>query len=118
MEEFPLEANQLAMLIDFVETGSLSFSVAAHKLFPVYLDNPATPPGQLAADLNLLQNAADDELQAWIKAAMDTFPDKVEAYRAGNKNLLGLFMGDIMKRSKGKADPQKTNQMLRKELER
>jgi len=118
MEQFPLEARQLARLIDFVDSGMISFSIAAQKLFPALVNKPDAMPEKLANQLNLLQNAGSDELKNWIIASMNAYPDKVKAYRSGNKNLLGLFMGDVMKRSRGKADPKKVNEMLRKELER
>jgi len=45
------------------------------------------------------------------------FPDKVEEYKGGKKGILGLFMGEVMRLSGGKADPKKINQMLREALE-
>jgi aspartyl-tRNA(Asn)/glutamyl-tRNA(Gln) amidotransferase subunit B len=45
------------------------------------------------------------------------YPDKVEEYRAGKKGVLGLFMGEVMKLSKGKADPKLANQLVRQKLE-
>ena len=49
---------------------------------------------------------------------MARYPDKVVAYRAGNKGLLGLFMGAVMKGTKGKADPKKANEVVRSLLEK
>jgi aspartyl-tRNA(Asn)/glutamyl-tRNA(Gln) amidotransferase subunit B len=65
----------------------------------------------------LLIDENSDELQQFIHDAIAKFPDKVMEYQKGRKGVLGLFMGEIMKRSKGKIDPQKTNQLLIKELE-
>jgi aspartyl-tRNA(Asn)/glutamyl-tRNA(Gln) amidotransferase subunit B len=67
--------------------------------------------------LNLLISADSDDVQQFINEAIAKFPDKVKEYQKGKKGVLGLFMGEIMKRSKGKIDPQKTNQLLIKELE-
>lgn len=48
---------------------------------------------------------------------MTRYPEKVAAYRAGNKGMLGLFMGEVMKASKGKADPRKANELVKQLLE-
>ena len=53
-----------------------------------------------------------------IEEILSKFTDKVEAYKNGNKNLLGLFMGEVMKASKGKADPKVTSQLLKEILEK
>jgi aspartyl-tRNA(Asn)/glutamyl-tRNA(Gln) amidotransferase subunit B len=52
-----------------------------------------------------------------VRQAMATYPEKVEAYRNGNKGLLGLFMGEVMKGTKGKADPKRANEVVRRTLE-
>jgi len=44
-------------------------------------------------------------------------PDKVKAYQKGKKGLIGFFMGELMKKSKGKAEPKSANALLRKKLE-
>ena len=52
-----------------------------------------------------------------IQKALDKYPEKVEEYRAGKKGLIGLFMGEVMKITKGSADPGITNKLLRKILD-
>ena len=52
-----------------------------------------------------------------INQVIDKYPDKVEEYRAGKKGLMGLFIGEVMKLSKGKADPKLTNELIRKKLD-
>jgi len=64
-----------------------------------------------------LQDSSDDEIKALAQKAIEAFPEKAAAYRAGNKNLLGLFMGEFMKMAKGKADPKKANELLRELLD-
>jgi aspartyl-tRNA(Asn)/glutamyl-tRNA(Gln) amidotransferase subunit B len=72
---------------------------------------------QIAEALNLLQESNEGELQKWIDDAIAKFPDKVIAYKSGKHNLLGLFMGEVMKASKGKADPKFATQLLMETLE-
>ena len=52
-----------------------------------------------------------------IEEVLNENPDKVEAYRSGKTGLLGMFMGQIMKKSGGKADPKKTSALLKEKLE-
>ncbi|HTD39206.1 MAG TPA: Asp-tRNA(Asn)/Glu-tRNA(Gln) amidotransferase subunit GatB [Mucilaginibacter sp.] len=115
--EFSVKPINLAALIALVDAGKINNSIAAQKLFPALINDPAKAPEQLAKELNLLITADTDDVYQFINEAIAKFPDKVLEYKKGKKGVLGLFMGEIMKRSKGKIDPQKTNQLLIKELE-
>jgi aspartyl-tRNA(Asn)/glutamyl-tRNA(Gln) amidotransferase subunit B len=115
--EFGIKPANLAALIALVDAGKVNNSVAAQKLFPALINDPAKSPDQLAKEMNLLISADTDDVYQFINEAIAKFPDKVVEYKKGKKGVLGLFMGEIMKRSKGKIDPQKTNQLLIKELE-
>ncbi|WP_121810798.1 Asp-tRNA(Asn)/Glu-tRNA(Gln) amidotransferase subunit GatB [Mucilaginibacter kameinonensis] len=114
---FAVTPQNLAALIKLIDTGVINNSVASHKLFPVMIKEPGKKPGDLAQELNLLISADGDDVTRFIKDAIAKYPDKVKEYQKGKKGVLGLFMGEIMKSSKGKIDPQKTNQLLIKELE-
>jgi aspartyl-tRNA(Asn)/glutamyl-tRNA(Gln) amidotransferase subunit B len=104
---------QLQQLID---DGKISFSVAAHKLLPHLLDGNQTDPLHLAKEQNLLQDANLDEVRQWVTEVLDSMPDKVLEYRKGKKGLIGLFMGEVKKKSRGKADPKLTNDLLIEKL--
>jgi len=118
MDELKLRPQALAGLIALIEEGKINNSIATQKLFPALLQNPDKNAEQLATELNLLISEDHDELEQFITDALNKFPDKVKEYKKGKKGVLGLFMGEIMKRSKGKIDPQKTNQLLIKALEK
>jgi aspartyl-tRNA(Asn)/glutamyl-tRNA(Gln) amidotransferase subunit B len=109
---FPLSPDALASLIDLVETGVISHSTATQKAFPVLLQQPGQSPRQLAEVNNWLQNRNTGELETLVDEVLDAMPDKVAAYRKGKKGLMGLFVGEVMKRSKGTADPKLINQLL------
>jgi len=115
--DFAIKPANLAALIALVDEGKVNNSVAAQKLFPEMLKQPGKLPERIAGELNLLISASQDDVQQFIEAAIAKFPDKVIEYRKGKKGVLGLFMGEIMKSSKGRIDPQQTNQLLIKELE-
>jgi aspartyl-tRNA(Asn)/glutamyl-tRNA(Gln) amidotransferase subunit B len=116
--ELSLRPEKLAGLIKLVDSGKINNSVASHKLFPALLKNSSKAADELAAEMNLLiSNDSGNEVSRFIQDAIAKYPDKVIEYKKGKKGVLGLFMGEIMKSSKGKIDPQKTNQLLIKELE-
>lgn len=116
IEELELEPERVADLIELIDQGGISYSVAAQKLFPLLLESKQTAR-ELAEQHDLLHEENDDLINELTKAAMEKFPGKVAAYKAGNKGLLGLFMGEVMRNSKGKADPKKANEIVRTILE-
>lgn len=114
--EMPISAERLAGLVGLVEGGKVSHTLASQKLFPLMLEQTGTAE-ELARKNGLLSDVGADVIEDAVHAAMDRFPDKVEAYRAGNKGLLGLFMGEVMKATKGKADPRRANETVKRMLE-
>lgn len=116
--EFPLNPDKLAEIIHLVSTQKISHTAAATTLFPAMVLQPEANALALAMDLNLLMNDNSSELAGFIQASLADFPDKVEAYKSGKTGLLGMFVGDIMKRSKGNADPKLVNKLLLEALTR
>ena len=111
--EFPLSAATLARLISSIDQGVLSYSTAEQKLFPALIEQPEATVESLIEKLNLAQTGNEDDLTVWAEEVLAAFPQKVEEYKQGKTGLLGLFMGEIMKKSKGKADPRKTSEILK-----
>lgn len=103
-------------LLQLVAEGKIGFSVAAQKILPVMLANQEVDPLQLAHELDLIQDANQDEINVWVQKVLSAMPDKVEEYKKGKKGLIGLFVGEVKKISKGKADPQKTTSILNEYL--
>ncbi len=105
----------LSELLTMVDQHLLSFSVASDKVFKAIIEQPQSPMAY-ATENQLLQNSNEDELSAWIDTVIENHPDKVEAYKKGKKGLIGLFVGEVKKLSKGKADPHKTTVLLENRL--
>ena len=99
-------------LLELVAEGKIGFSLAVQKLLNPMLSNKAIDPVVLANELNLIQNAVNQEIQNWINQVIHSMPNKAEEYRKGKKGLIGLFVGEVKKISKGKANPQKTTELL------
>lgn len=117
MEEFPVGTDSIAKLIALIDDGKVSHSAAAQHVFPKLCENPDLEPLDIAKQLDLIQESDTGQLEEWVDAALAAYPDKVEEYRGGKKGVLGLFMGEVMKMSKGKADPKMANQLVRQKLE-
>lgn len=115
INELGLSAKSLADTIQLIESGKINFSAAASKLLPALLNNE-TDPLELATTLNILQTSDSGELEEWVNKAIEMMPDKVQAYQKGKKGLIGLFVGEVKKMSKGKADPKIVTQLLEQKL--
>jgi aspartyl-tRNA(Asn)/glutamyl-tRNA(Gln) amidotransferase subunit B len=116
-DEFPIAPEVLASLISLVDTGKISFSVASQRVFPELLKNPNKTAIEVAQQLNLIQESNHDVIIPIIDEVLKEFPLKVEEYKNGKKGIVGMFMGEVMKRSKGKADPKVANDLITKKLE-
>jgi aspartyl-tRNA(Asn)/glutamyl-tRNA(Gln) amidotransferase subunit B len=117
IEEFPISSERLALLIGLIDEGKVSTSVASQKIFPVMLKELIKTPVQIAEELNLIQDSNEDAILGFINEVIRQHPSEVERYRNGEKQLIGFFMGQLMKVSQGKADPKASNALLRKKLE-
>jgi aspartyl-tRNA(Asn)/glutamyl-tRNA(Gln) amidotransferase subunit B len=118
IKDFVLQPTKIAELISLIDEGKISNSVASQKVFPEMLNEHHKSPLQIAESLNLLQESDSDELQNWINQAIAKYPEKVTEYKAGKQSLLGLFMGEVMKFSKGKADPKLSSKLLKDTLDK
>jgi aspartyl-tRNA(Asn)/glutamyl-tRNA(Gln) amidotransferase subunit B len=113
---FEIEAEKIAETINLIESGTVSFSAASQKLFPILVQQPHKTAIEIATEQNLIQQSNSDSLQALINEVLSNNTDKVKEYKAGKKGLLAMFMGEVMKKSKGNADPKMTSKLLTETL--
>ncbi len=116
LAECPVAPNQWYSFLQLIEQKILSASTAYQRLFPALMEQPTADPAALAAGMNLLQETDTDWLSQLADDVLARMPDKVAEYRKGKKGLLGLFMGELMKASKGKADPSAATAILTEKL--
>ncbi|MDR3717085.1 MAG: Asp-tRNA(Asn)/Glu-tRNA(Gln) amidotransferase subunit GatB [Puia sp.] len=117
LSAFPVKPSALAQLIGMVEEAQLSFSIASSRIFAMLIQEPSREPLEIARSQNLLQTSDTGEVAAWVEQALARMPDKVSEYKKGKKGLIGLFVGEVKKLSKGKADPRLTSQLLLEKLD-
>ena len=105
----------LVELFNLVEAGQLNFSVASNKVFKAVMEQPQSPSEYAKAN-NLIQTQSSESIANWIDEVLSANPEKVAEYKKGKRGLIGLFVGEVKKKSKGTADPQKTTQLLEQKL--
>ncbi len=114
--EFPVPLPALARLIAMVGEGVISHAVAWQELFGLLCAHPNASPDELARSHDLIQQRDESLLRSIVEEVVAAWPDKVAAYRKGKKGLLGFFMGQVMRRTAGKADPKLASKLLEEKL--
>lgn len=124
LNEFPGEdirvkvpAKSVATIISLVDDGKINNTAATQQLFPALINNPGAGVLDMVQELNLLIDTDNDELSKFIDQAVSMYPGKVTEYHKGKKGVLGLFMGEVMKISKGKIDPKTANKLIVEKLD-
>ncbi len=118
LEQFNIKPETIAQLIELIDSGKVSHTAASQKIFPELINNPEYSPEKIANDMNLIQQSDEGLIMQYIEQALSKFPDKIQEYKNGKKGLMGLFMGEVMKLSKGTVDPKVATQLLTKALEK
>lgn len=117
IEDFPVSAERIAELVNLIDDGKVSTSIASQKIFPAMLTELDKSPLHLAEKMNLIQDSSEDVLSGFVLKVIEQHQDEVLRYKNGEKQLVGFFMGQLMKVSGGKADPKVANALLRTILE-
>lgn len=121
MREKNLAASQLgitpkalAQIIQMVDEGKVN--AATGKLLVSKVDETGQSPAEIVASEGLGAVSDDSALLALIDAVISASPKEVELFRAGKENLLGWFLGQVMQRAGGKADPKRTRELMLERL--
>ena len=112
LANFPLVPQTLAELISLIEEGKVSFTAASQTVFPELVKGSKDSALQIAQRLNLIQESDEESLKPIVESVLADNPGKVKEYKSGKKGLMGLFMGEVMKKSQGKADPKVASKLL------
>jgi aspartyl-tRNA(Asn)/glutamyl-tRNA(Gln) amidotransferase subunit B len=100
----------LAELLTLVRDGKVSHT-AAKRIFGE-MRQSGERPAQIAEREGLLQEGSADAITVWVDEVMAEHPDEARRFLAGERKLLGVLVGAVMKKSKGRADPKRVNQLL------
>ena len=111
-DQFPVTSSRITEIIQLIDNGKLNFTIASQRLFPELINNPGKPVLDLALELDILQESGQNSILTIIEEVIAAFPEKVKEYKKGKTAIVGMFMGEVVKRSKGKADPKVINELL------
>jgi aspartyl-tRNA(Asn)/glutamyl-tRNA(Gln) amidotransferase subunit B len=112
---FPVPARRLAELIRLVGDGTVSLQ-AAKRIYGELARSPEQDPNAVATRLGLVQVSDQGALTGWVDEVLASHPGEVARFRGGETKLMAFFVGQVMKRSKGKADPKGVQPVLRERL--
>jgi aspartyl-tRNA(Asn)/glutamyl-tRNA(Gln) amidotransferase subunit B len=107
---FAVRPADLAQLLNLVRDGTVSHT-AAKRIFSRMVET-GKPAAQIAADEGLSQVGDESALSTWVDEVLQEHPDEAKRYLSGEKKLQGVLVGFVMKKSKGRADPKRVNQLL------
>ena len=114
ISDFTVTPLNLGKLINLIKDGTISGKIAK-EIFPVMIENNSDPE-IIVKEKNLVQISDSSEIEVFVKKIIDSSPREVEEYRAGKEKVFGFFVGQVMKESKGKANPKLVNEILKKML--
>ncbi|HBH06699.1 MAG TPA: Asp-tRNA(Asn)/Glu-tRNA(Gln) amidotransferase GatCAB subunit B [Flavobacteriales bacterium] len=114
IKDLPLNAGQIAAILKLIKDGKVSHSAASGKLWEYLLDNPDNVPEEAATKLDLIQQSSAQDLENIILEALQENPEENDRLANGDMKLVGFFMGQIMKKTRGKADPNISRKILLK----
>ena len=113
--EFPVKPENLAELLELIGEGKVNRKTAK-EIFSEMISE-GRRAGEIVTEKGLTQITDEGEISSIISELIEENPKEVERYRNGDTKLLGFFVGQVMKATRGKADPAVVNQMLRDSLE-
>ena len=114
-DQLPFQPSELAEMLKMIDNGEISGKIAK-EILPELLSKGGSPK-QLVQDRGLGMIGDPKVIEEIIDQLILKHPNEVESFRSGKKKLLGFFVGQLMKETKGKADPQLANQILNKKLQ-
>ena len=115
VETSPVKAKTLATVVKRIEDGTIS-GKAAKEVLDYLIKNNNAKVDEVIDKLGLKQVSDDGAILEIIDGILSANEDKVEQYKAGKDKLFGFFVGQVMKASKGSANPQKVNELLKEKL--
>jgi aspartyl-tRNA(Asn)/glutamyl-tRNA(Gln) amidotransferase subunit B len=114
-DEMEISPSSIAQLISLIDQGVISYGIASQNIFPYLINHPQTDILQYIQQNNL-QLQSGNETDGFIDAALTKYAQKITEYKKGKKGLLSLFVGEVMKLSKGKANAEQVTKKLEEKL--
>jgi len=104
LDELPIPPKSIAEMIKLIDIGKINYGIAVQQIFPILLKDPCLNINQFIDENQLQVQTSQNEIENLIEAALNKHSEKISEYKKGKKGLISLFVGEVMKLSKGKAD--------------
>lgn len=114
IDKFQIRPIEISKLLELVQKGSISGKIAK-DVFSQMIETKKSAE-QIVKEKGLEQISDEGQLESLVSILVEKHPDEVKRFREGDKKLLGFFVGQVMKETKGKANPKLINELLRKHL--
>ena len=114
IDQCPVTPKHLADMLSMTKTQTISGKIAKDVFEEMY--RTGDPPEKIVRDKGWVQILDEEEIERAVEKAMDSNPKQVEDFRKGKEKLFGFFVGEVMKQTKGKANPKLVNDLLKKKL--
>jgi len=114
IEKSPVSAPALAKLIKLVDSGKISGKIAKSVFEEMFTSQKDSET--IISEKGYIQVSDESSIEAWVNQIIESNPDQVQQFRSGKEKLFGYFVGQVMKASKGQANPDLVNQLLVKKL--
>lgn len=115
LADLPFGPAEVAELVALIDAGTISTKIAK-EVFAVMLEEGGKP-GEIVDRRGLEQLTDESSLEPVVAEVLAAHPGKVEEYRGGKTALLGFFVGQVMRATSGRANPQLVNELLRRRLD-
>jgi aspartyl-tRNA(Asn)/glutamyl-tRNA(Gln) amidotransferase subunit B len=116
LDEINLHPKTIAEMIQLIDSGIISYGIGVQQILPTILKNPSLNLKQFIEENQLQIQTSQTEIDNLIEAALNKHSEKISEYKKGKKGLISLFVGEVMKLSKGKADAKLVTEKIIEKL--
>lgn len=116
LDEFGVPPAAIAELINLIDKGKISFGIATQKIFPALINNPILHIETFITENELTLETSESQIDLLIQTALEKHSQKITEYKKGKKGLISLFVGEVMKLSKGSADAKLVTEKIIEKL--
>jgi len=115
MEEFPVSPEHIGELVNLIEDGTISGKIAK-EIFEIMLKEQK-PPAEIVQEKGMTQVTDTSEIEPVVREILESHPEQVAEYKEGKSKVFGFFVGQVMRATKGKANPRIVNDLIKKLLD-
>lgn len=113
--DFAIKPNELVTLVNMIAKGEIS-SKQGKRVFEIMLEGDIKDARKIAAKHGMMQISDKEVIRKLALEVLDTNPQAIETFKQGRDNIVGFLVGQVIKKSKGQANPAIANQIVREEL--